>query len=166
LVRTTAARNTKGAPEGAPFRLQRRHSRATPPGPRDARPDGRLRGEPGIHNPGLWLWIPGPRQKARPGMTERGRDVIANATKQSGYSQPARFLDASPTLAMTIGEIVGRISVSVIRHLSQITMAGYGFALPALRTFGCSSSFQSIRPDQQLSRYFPLGIELVNHFHC
>src|SRR5262245_34692116 len=27
------------------------------------------RGEPGIHNPGLWLWIPGLRPVAHPGMT-------------------------------------------------------------------------------------------------
>src|SRR5436305_10079426 len=25
--------------------------------------------EPGIHNHDRWLWIPGPRQRARPGMT-------------------------------------------------------------------------------------------------
>src|SRR5206468_7655006 len=30
------------------------------------RPLGR---RPGIHNPGSWLWIPGSRQEARPGMT-------------------------------------------------------------------------------------------------
>ena len=36
---------------------QRRHSGAT------------RSGEPGIHNHGLGLWIPGPRQEARPGMT-------------------------------------------------------------------------------------------------
>jgi hypothetical protein len=28
-------------------------------------PGRRFSGEPGIHNPNSWLWIPGPRAKAR-----------------------------------------------------------------------------------------------------
>jgi hypothetical protein len=30
---------------------------------------GALSREPGIHNPEPWLWIPGLRQEAHPGMT-------------------------------------------------------------------------------------------------
>src|SRR5580700_3198380 len=63
------------------IRVPSRHSGAEPTGPRKARPDDRLREEPGIHNRkecrrmtagtvlrGWWLWIPGSRF-ARPGMT-------------------------------------------------------------------------------------------------
>jgi len=31
---------------------------------------GRAKREPGIHNPESWLWIPGLRLAAHPGMTE------------------------------------------------------------------------------------------------
>jgi hypothetical protein len=35
-------------------------------------PGRAARREPGIHNPRLWLWIPGPALTRRPGMTAVG----------------------------------------------------------------------------------------------
>ena len=34
---------------------------------------GHAQREPGIHNPESWLWIPGLRLAAHPGMTREGR---------------------------------------------------------------------------------------------
>jgi hypothetical protein len=38
---------------------------------------GRAKREPGIHNPSLWLWIPGLRLTAHPGMTTS--TIVASA---------------------------------------------------------------------------------------
>jgi hypothetical protein len=45
---------------------------------------GRAKREPGIHNPGLWLWIPGLRLAGHPGMTTEKEEGKNDKTHRQG----------------------------------------------------------------------------------